>query len=985
MKFYILFFVLLTSFLSAQSILVNEIMSSNSSVIKDEDNDYPDWLELYNSADTTINLNLYSLSDDISNPTKWIFPNIEIASKEYLLVFASGKDRKSEILHTNFKIKSSGEHIWLRDSTGKIIDEVDSIKIPSDISYGRNIKNLSEWLFYEKSTPGNPNTTIGYLAFSEPPQFSLDGGFYTGEQQISFQNTKNIYYTLDGSEPQTNSSLYSSPIVIDTTTVIRARRIQTGFLPSKIVTQTFIINESFSLPVVSLSTDPKNLWDDSLGIYTVGTNGIKGRCGDIGNYNQDWERPVHIEFYETNGILGFGIDAGVKIHGGCTRKFEQKSLAIIARNKYGIGSIPYKIFPNREFNEYKSIILRMSGNDHYHTFIKDAVLQSLVEPLSLEHQAYRPCIVFLNGKYWGIYNIRERISKEYLAHYQNLDPENIDLLKGKYTAVKGDSKHYKNMYSFFKNHDISIDSNYSYVSNLMDIENYISYMISEMYFVNVDWFPYNRRFFRPKTANGRWRWILFDTDLGFSLADTTRYKMNMINYVTDTSKYPSVIIRGLLNNEKFKRKFINTFADYYNTIFRNKVLIHNTDSIKSMIVNEMPKHSSRWKYPTIYWWNIFIERLKLFGTKRLEAMRDNFIDNFNLNDMMTLNLNINNPNAGAIHVNTFDVTNFPWSGKYFSNIPVKLKAKSKSGYKFLYWKDNDSIVTENTDLEINVSSNKTISAVFKRIEDFSENVVINEINYDSSPSFDTEDWIELYNNTENDIDISNWVLRDKKDKDKFIFPQNTIITKKDYLVICRDTVAFVKYFTKENYLLRNYMGDFNFGLSSKGEMVRLTNASGEMIDSLIYDDVSPWPIEPKGNGKTLELLNPILDNTKAKNWGTSNNHGSPGKQNDSYIIVGIRNEKDRNLKSCILKQNYPNPFNPTTVVRYSILNSNNELFVSLKIYDVLGREVATLVNKPQKSGYYEVNFDGKNLTSGVYYYRLKAGSFVETKKMVLLR
>ena len=371
MKSYVLSLLLLTSILTAQTVVINEVMSSNSSTIKDEDNDYPDWIELYNKADTNISLNQYSLSDDPSDPNKWIFPNVELNSKSFLLVFASGKNKTSEQLHTNFKIKSGGERIWLRDPNGKLVDKIDSVNILSDISYGRNIDSISQWLFYENPTPDAPNSTVGYVSFSEPPRFALHGGFYSGSQQISFSNGQNIYYTLDGSEPDTTSHLYSTnPIIIDTTTVIRARTIQNGYLPSKIVTQTFFIDENITLPVISLSTDPANLWDDYTGIYTVGKNGIKGRCGDIGNYNQDWERPVHIEFYEANKMPKFSIDAGIKIHGGCTRKFSQKSLAIIARNKYGYSRIPYKIFPNRRFDKYKSIILRMSGNDHYHTLSK---------------------------------------------------------------------------------------------------------------------------------------------------------------------------------------------------------------------------------------------------------------------------------------------------------------------------------------------------------------------------------------------------------------------------------------------------------------------------------------------------------------------------------------------------------------------------------------------------------------------------------------
>ena len=1183
------------SFLYSQNIVINEIMSSNYSSLKDEDGSTSDWIELFNKNDHSIDLNGYYLSDDKDNLTKWQFTNPTfIDSNNFLLVFASGKNKhtfasywETEInwgdtwkykigtsepnanwkdinfddsdwdtgdsgfgygddddqtvlpegtisvylrkdfylenldnisalllhidyddgfvayingveiaranlgessdfvpfnmtadeaieplmfegklpqkfsidnwndiltngkntlaiqvhnadasssdltaipfltlgfkegngktnnvpeiissnldnLHTNFKISSGGETVYLSDIQKSIIDSIAGIALQKNISFGRKPDGSDNFYMFEKSTPKSSNNTPGFQKIAKEPVFSLADRVYSAPQQLTFTNASadtKIYYTTNGEEPDENKTLYISPILIDSTTVIKAKAYKENFLTSKTVTRTFLINENTNLPIVSLSTDPYNFWDADSGIYVMGANADSEYPFWGANFWQKWERPIHVEFIDKDGNLQLEQDAGVKIYGQWSRANEQKSLALFARKKYGDEFFNFKFFDDVNLTKFYSLVLRNSGNDWNRTMFRDGFMQSLTDGLDIDRLAFRSSVVFLNGEYWGIHNLREKINKTYVATHHNIDKKNIDLLEGYEEVIAGDDEDYKLLRNFIKTEDLSTEENYEFVKSQMDIDNFINYNLIEIYIANTDWPSNNVKYWKPKTPEGKWRWILYDTDFGFQFADTNNYTHNTLEFALEEDgpdwpnpSWATLNLRKLIENDDFKNKFVNHFADFRNSRFQPEIVKNRITQFKSNIENEIDRHISKWHAFTRNKWERNIEVLNEFAEKRLDYLTLYFMQKFDLSEMKEITLNT--AGSGEIILNSLSLKEFPWQGEYFSNVPVTIKAISKPGYKFLKWEG--AVESEEKEISITLDEAKTLTAVFEKIEDYKEDIVINEINYDSSPDFDTEDWVELYNNTDNDIDLSNWVLRDKKDKDKFTFAQNTIIRAKDFLVVCRDTAAFVNMFNNlENYTVTNYIGNFNFGLSSNGEMIRLTNANGKMIDSLKYDDVSPWPTSPKGNGPTLELKNPKLENTLAINWGSSFNHGTPGKQNNSYIVNVKENNKNIPLYF-ELKQNYPNPFNPATTIKYSIpvVDANfasstrgNENFhsVQLKIYDILGREVATLVNQKQKPGSYKIIFDASALSSGIYFYKLQSGSFIETKKMVLIR
>ncbi|RPI03594.1 MAG: hypothetical protein EHM64_12080, partial [Ignavibacteriae bacterium] len=430
-KYWIILLLLSPQLISAQSVVINEIMASNQTAWYDEDGDASDWIELYNKGTTAIHLSGWSLSDDTLNIQKWKFSGGTIEPGGHVIVIASGKNRQTSPPHTTFKISASGETVLLADSSGKVVDLVTIPISGTDISYGRAGDGLLPWIF-QSPTPGSANTGSIIHGIADSVSFSLPGGFYSSPIAVTLSaGDSRIFYTLDGSNPDSTNTRYTAPISLQKTTVLKAVSFKNNYLPGRILTGTYFINESTDLPVISLSTDPYNLFDPGYGIYT--------------NYKMDWERPAHIEFFEENKSPGFSEECGIAIHGSQAREWAQKSFAVKFDRDYGVPKIEYPLFPDFYVTTFKSFTLRNSGNDFQYTHIRDAMMQTLVKDLDIDYLEYRPATTFINGEYWGIYNIRERVSDHYLAYRHGVNPDSIDLLQDNMVVVHGDSLHYRRL------------------------------------------------------------------------------------------------------------------------------------------------------------------------------------------------------------------------------------------------------------------------------------------------------------------------------------------------------------------------------------------------------------------------------------------------------------------------------------------------------------------------------------------------------------
>jgi len=684
----------------AQQITINEFMSKNETIILGPDDEYNDWIELYNSHQYSINLVNYKLSDDKDRLDKWRFPDINIPSQSSLLVFASGKDTiNGAELHTNFKISSLGEALYLSNPSGDIIDSIRPVILEENESFGRLPDGTSNLVNLDTPSPGTSNNNTSQLVFSE------NAGYFEQGFKLNIKSLRNdtIYYTTDGSIPTVNSLVFSDSITIynrtanpnyfsefrsspeqslisykawkapsknlDKATTLRSVSIKNGQNTSRVYTQTYFIDENifskYKHPILSIVTEESNLFDSDSGIYVPGINFKLDNPEWSGNYFEsgiEWEKPIHIEYFSEDGRVEFHQDAGIRIHGGKTRQAAQKSLRIYARKEYGKEYFKYRLFPEKETVEFKRFLLRTTmGSWNDQSIIKDVLAHNIAKDLNIETQDFQPVIVFINGEYWGIHSLRDRIDKHYIKYEFNIDKDSIDLIGGNFNLVfAGDNSHYISLIEFIENNDLSIQNNYEYVKTQIDIDNFISYQIAEMFFANKDWPSNNSKLWRTKTKDGKWRWIFYDLDAGLLDANKNMF-VHCLN--TDTSiTWPNApestfLFRNLITNNNFLDKFINRYAEILNTTFATSSILDKVKPIKELYKNEIDSHIERWEYPESYskWERDIEEKLVGFLADRLCAVEKNmnrfiFPDHFNFD--CTENLGTSflelypNPNTG---------------------------------------------------------------------------------------------------------------------------------------------------------------------------------------------------------------------------------------------------------------------------------------------------------------------------------------------------
>lgn len=675
-----LLFMLITTILNysaygQNSLVINETMADNETTLADEDGDYSDWIELYNNGDTVLNLSGFFISDDSLNLLKWALPIVELKPDSFLLLFASGKDTiNGAFYHTNFKLDSDGELLLLTDSLGNLIDEYASLSMNDDQSYGRRPDGSDHFFYFDLPSPRITNN------FSTSLLCSHDRGFYTEPFlfSINSDDTSNtIYYTLDGSIPSHNSEQYLQPFwidyryndtniiseipttpdsgytdiyywippegLVDKTTVLRIRSFQDYSPTSKVYNYTFIVDSNiyskYTFPIISLITDPGNLFNHDTGIYIPGIFYDTTDSYWTGNYYQkedEWERDVHIEFFEQSGQVGFCQNAGMKIHGKQTRRRPQKSLKIYARTSYGKKYFDYSLFPQRESGQYKHFIIKNSFGCMKNTIIKDVMTHDLVWPLGLENSDYLPVIVFINGEYWGFHTLREDQDENYLSGLYDIDKGSINLLENNATSIYGSNENYLELIEFIENNDLSIASNYNFATSKIDIENFIDYQISEIFLQNYDWPGSNIKYWQSSEQDNKWRWIFFDLD--FAYFD---YNFNMMDHATlaggtswPNPDWSTMMLRKLLENETFENQFTGRFATLLNTLFQPDNILSKIQQFTDLYEPEIDGFISRYGYPQskANWLNIIDQNLRNFAIERPCVMQDHIMEFFDLTE-----------------------------------------------------------------------------------------------------------------------------------------------------------------------------------------------------------------------------------------------------------------------------------------------------------------------------------------------------------------
>lgn len=886
--------------------------------------------------------------------------------------------------HTNFKLSSSGETLSVTYKDGTVSDSINYGIVPSNYSFGRDINNLSAWGFFEIPTPGKLNETkIASDIVKSELQFSITETFLKSKSQLGISGAglnEEIRYTLNGNEPTPNSTLFRGPIELTKNTVVRARVFKTGAIPGKIKTHTFIFDAPPTVPVISISTDSMNLWDNETGIYVLGPTYENQNPYFGANFWEDWEKPASIEMTSVEGEQIFTMNCGIKIFGAWSRAHPQKSLAVFFRSEYGQPELEnVQLFHSKPITSFKSLVLRNAGNDYSYTRFRDGMMTDLVKNLDTDIAAFEPVVLYLNGQYWGHINLREKINEDYLENNHNVDASKIDLLEYDAAVLEGSNAEYLELLDFLNNNSLSGDANYEIAAKQIDIENFIDYELSQIYFNNRDWPGNNIKYWKPQAEDGKWRWIMFDTDFGFGIYGGTDYTLNTVSFALEPNgpswpnpPWSTFLLRKLVENQKFKFAFINRFADVLNTTFVGSDVVAHIDSMAAIIKPEISRNFSKWNTPSLGGWEQAVQTMRTFALNRVANVQAHINQQFIRAGIFEVTLSNSPAAAGYIKLNTIEIAGDTWKGKYFENVPVSLTAIANRGYKFHHWEVNGVTVVSKT-VQINLKKATSFKAFYEEEIDDGNSVVINEINYNPSVDKYAGDWVEIYNWGRVDLNISGWIFKDDDDTHQFKIPENTILKSDGYFVICRDTADFNVIYSG----IKNKTGNFDFGLGSTGDAVRLYDKTGILVDSVTFGSELPWPSGPNGNGPTLELRHYSYDNTNADYWRSSLEIlGTPGMENSVTTGSGELVKTEKQLKI------YPNPFKTET--RLKIENNGFEP-VTIQIYSVDGRMVRNVVSESDEYIWNGDNQAGQKLQPGIYICKVQTGNKLYTGKVILER
>ncbi len=553
---------------------------------------------------------------------------------------------------------------------------------------------------------------------------------------INYSNVSGeIKYTLDGSDPTDKSIKYENGVTIDKNTVVKVALFQNGRIESDIIKSTFVFT-THTFPIVAIITDPVNLWDPKTGIY------VNGITTNPASYNymkkgEDWQKPAYMEFFDESGNRALGMDVEIRISGGKTRANAQKSLRVCALKKFGDKYINYDFFGNGK-DTHKCIILRNSGNDWRRTMFRDLLAQTVINDMDLDIQDGTPSIVYLNGSYWGIHNIREFYDEHYFKIKYGTKKESIVMLepdrqKGGYPliseGVQGDELDYVKLTQNL--------NDYNYIKRHMDVENYIDYFLTEVYFANDDWLENNIRVWRFKSENyasydsapldGKWRWLVFDLDSIMGLFGSSDYDADTLSLATNEvmgkGTWATEMIRNLLKHEDFRISFINRYADLLNTTFETSRVLGIVEKFKDTYKPEIQMHALRWggkndkggkpAFENLQVWGKNVETLEIFARNRADFSRQHFIKKFGLSGTSKVFVTPNAHTRGYLKINTINTRDDIKIDTlvYFNDVPIEVEAVPDFGYRFTRW--SDSSLGMDRSLTLTLSKDIDLKPVFE--------------------------------------------------------------------------------------------------------------------------------------------------------------------------------------------------------------------------------------------------------------------------------
>ena len=698
----------------------------------DENGDDPSWVEIYNSSDKDIDLEGYTLVENVKNLRKWVFGSNIIKAKSFRVVFCDKNDisavESADIgdrhtrPHTNWKLDKDGGTIYLIDRYNGIRDSVAYPQLLGGLSWG--IVDGGYWKFFDKPTPEKPNTES--KAYDEiVPAADMSGlkaGFYNDAFTLNppaLEDGVKLRCTTDGSVPTENSPEFNSPKTIDHSMAFRCATFKKGALSNKVTTRTFFVDEDVvKMPVVAISVDSSFFREHYI---KTSCDAPKG-CKDSAGLYADVELPIHVEYFEKGSSTKDGatweMDAGISLMGGYSRLNDKKSVSIHLREGYEDGSVNYPLFETRKGvnDKYRAFNLRNNGNRFVSDYIEDAMGGALLEGTSVDYQRSRQVVVFYNGKYYGIHDMRERFNKHYVETNYKIESSSVNFIKHlgqEVEASNGTTDAYLAMLSFVAKNDFSGENNANYatVKTMLDVGNLADYMAAEIYIHNGDW-PNNnvRAWSAPEHP---WKFMVYDLDHGFDWTWGVNNKeftqeTNMFEWIKKGGGNKPCKVEGcfanlyiqLIKNPEFKRMFINRSAVMFNsyTNFANVTKIVNAMTA-TIDADEMTRDLAKFKQDQKWYENScghgFDKTgscMKEWAEKRDPKVIREYEEEFGLSG--TASVTIAASGKGTVLMEGAALPNgaTSYKGKFFVGNPILLTAVPDAGSVFTGWSDG---VTDN--------------------------------------------------------------------------------------------------------------------------------------------------------------------------------------------------------------------------------------------------------------------------------------------------
>ena len=719
--------------------------------------------------------------------------------------------------------------------------------------------------------------------------FDQTGGFYPEPQRLELSAPGGrVYFTDDGTEPEARSAyLYRRPIRLRESTVIKAFAVRDGKRGPTVAHTYFIDEPESTFPTVSIAVPPGILFDPDRGIFVSGSEADSSQMQHSANYWTRREFPIHTEIFETDGSCVFRSRTGMRLFGGVSRTFPQKSLVLVARKRYGEKKFDHPVWGEKGPKDAKFLVLRNSGSDFGKSHFRDAYMTSLVESWDLDKQASRPAHVYLNGRYWGVYNIREKVNRYFLREHNRIsDKDSVDLLEHRYVAKRGNRKSYVEMLRWLRKTDLSNPIAYAQLRDRMDVDNFLDLQIAQIFFDNRD-AGGNIKFYRPHDPDARWRWVLYDTDWGFGMHSETAYDNRSLRFFTqaDGPQWPNppwstFLLRKLLENSEFRKDFALRFRDRMNTDFRTEHTLERLEVFVARYEAEMPRHQSRWNLGRRYRQK-HLDRMREFAKRRPTYITEEVRDFFAAGKLRHVRVGATEGGHVVLN-NTLEIAGGDTlAGDYFERYPIRVRAVPRLGYRFVGWSGGRYA----NDMEFPVELYRDTTNIFAVFEQYTHplrgEILFNELSVNNRTS---GDWLEIHNYSTESVDLEGWRFTDLSNE--FVFPKITVPAR-DYVVVCRDSSKFKRVHPDAHRIV----GGMDFGLSKRHEVLALYSNDGAVVDSFSYQ------LEPRDSAFTLALLLPHLDNGDLENWEMLDGNGTPLNANPYYVTSTLQSRRDAWVQS----------------------------------------------------------------------------------------